>query len=230
MTFLLALNSNGALFWWIVRHSFLSSRSAAVGISLVMFPASLIALVVVLLSLCLVFKLIIIGNYKRFVSLGVLAVDSWPAFRWLISNMVVCSISALPLQLIDEYWLTATFWKMMGATIGSDTKIDPNVLLLEVDVLEVGDNCRIEEEATLLCHKFNNGGAEISPIVLPSNTYVGTRAVILPGSEIVDKFVSIGPLTPLNPGEKLTAGYWQGSPAEKVTGGGNRRSTLDTEV
>ena len=162
MTSLLALYSNGALFWWIVHHSFLSSRSAAVGISLVMFPASLIALVVVLLSLCLVFKLIIIGNYKRFVSLGVLAVDSWPTFRWLISNMVVCSINALPLQLIDEYWLTATFWKMMGATIGSDTKIDPNVLLLEVDVLEVGDNCRIEEEATLLLNLLSSAITNVS--------------------------------------------------------------------
>jgi len=75
-------------------------------------------------------------------------------------------------QLLDESWLTAFFWKMMGGKIGKETRINPDALLLETDLLEVGEKCRIEEEATLLCHKFNNGGLEISPIVLPSNKYV----------------------------------------------------------
>lgn len=224
----MALYSNGIIFWWIVHHSVLSSRSAAIGISYVVFPALLIAMAVFLLSLCLVVKCIFVWNYKRFVLLGVLPVDSWASFRWLSSNILIHSLSPFPLQLIDEFWFTAMFWKIMGATIGTEVKIDADVLFLEVDVLEIGDNCRIEEEATLLCHKFNNGGMEISPIVLPSNTYIGARAVILPGSEIVDEFVSIGPLTPLNPGEKLTVGTWQGSPAEKIDK--NRRSTCDTAV
>jgi UDP-3-O-[3-hydroxymyristoyl] glucosamine N-acyltransferase len=43
----------------------------------------------------------------------------------------------------------------MGAKIGTNTLIDPNVLIYEADLLEIGDNCRIEEETTLLCHKFN---------------------------------------------------------------------------
>jgi bifunctional N-acetylglucosamine-1-phosphate-uridyltransferase/glucosamine-1-phosphate-acetyltransferase GlmU-like protein len=164
----------------------------------------------------------------------VIAVDSWASFRWILSNDLVHSACPFPLELVNEFWLTATFWKMMGATIGENCLIDPNVLLLEVDLLQIGDNCRVEEEATLLCHKFNNGGMEIAPIVLPSNSHIGTRAVILPGSEIVDERVNIGPLTPLNPGEKFTAGIWQGSPAERVNktgrllGGRTRRSTMST--
>ena len=104
----------------------------------------------------------------------------------------------------------------MGARIGKQTKIDPDVLLLEVDLLEIGDNCRIEEEATLLCHKFNNGGLEVAPIVIPSKTYVGSRAVILPGSKMLCENITIHPLTPVNEGQELTAGNWRGSPAGKV--------------
>jgi hypothetical protein len=120
------------------------------------------------------------------------------------------------LQLVDEFWLTATFWKMMGAKIGKNTLIDSDVLLYEADLLDVGDNCRIEEEATLLCHRFNDGGLKVEQVVVPSSTCIHSRAVILPGGEICDEHVTLLPLTLLNPGEKVTKGHWQGSPAERV--------------
>jgi hypothetical protein len=152
----------------------------------------------------------------------------------MIANQLIHTAAPFILQLIDEFWLTATFWKMMGATIGTNTRIDPNVLLLEVDLLEIGDNCRVEEEATLLCHRFNDGGLKLERMVIPSNSYIQNRAVILPGSEVSEEHVTMLPLTPLNPGEKLTAGHWQGSPAERVSiktgkllpGAATRRSTM----
>ena len=167
-----------------------------------------------------------------------MAVDSWDVFRWWIANILILHIaSPLVLQLIDEFWLTATFWKMMGAKIGTNTRIDPDVLLFEVDLLEIGDNCRIEEMATLLCHRFNDGGLKLERIVIPSNSYIQNRAVIFPGSEVSEEHVTMLPLTPLNPGEKLTAGHWQGSPAERVSiktgkllpGTATRRSTMLSE-
>ena len=205
-------------------------------ISFAMVPISLVALVVVLLMMCLVIKWLVIRNFKRFKSKGLMAVDSWDVFWWMISNQLIHTACGLPLRLLDEFWLTATFWKLMGAKIGKNTLIDPDALLLEVDLLEIGDNCRIEEECTLLCHKFNDGGLKLDDIVIPSSTYIQARAVVLPGSEISDEHVTILPLTPLNPGEKLTAGHWQGSPAERVnikTGkllpGITRRSTMLSE-
>lgn len=142
--------------------------------------------------------------------------DSWIVFRWQLSNALIHEACGIPPQLLDEFVITAFFWKMMGARIGKQTKIDPDVLLLEADLLEIGDNCRIEEEVTLFCHKFNNGGLEVAPIVIPSKTYVGSRTVILPGSKIVDENVTIHPLTSVNKGQKLTAGNWRGSPAGKI--------------
>ena len=180
-------------------------------------PLSLLVLVVVCLTLGLAIKWIVIGDFKRFQSkLGLIPVDSWKVFRWLIANQLIHTVSTPILHLIDEFWLTAAFWKMMGAKIGTNTRIDPDVILFEVDLLEIGDNCRVEEEATLLCHRFNDGGLKLERIVIPSNAYIQNRAVIFPGSEISEEHVTMLPLTPLNPGEKLTAGHWQGSPAERV--------------
>jgi len=231
---LAAFYANGIIFKRIQNNEFFAlSKNAAFAINFGIFPLSLMALVVVLLTICLAVKWIIIGNFKRLQSVGLIAVDTWHSFQWLVCNLMVHIACAVPLQLLDEFWLTATFWKLMGAKIGKNTLIDPDVLLFEVDLLEIGDNCRIEEEATLLCHKFNDGGLKLDKISIPSSTYIGTRAVIFPGSEICDEYVTMLPLTPLNPGEKLTAGHWQGSPAERVNiksgkllPGARRRSTM----
>lgn len=205
----------GAIYWCISSRSNFGPN-AAVGITFVTFPLSLVVLVTLSLTLCLAIKWIMVGNYKKFQSKGLIAVDSWDLFRWMLSNGLIHLTSGFPLQLVDEFWLTAVFWRMMGAKIGKSTLIDPDVLFLEVDLLEIGDNCRIEQEATLLCHKFNNGGLEVDNVVIPSNTNIGARAVVLPGSKICDEHVTILPLTALNPGAKVTKGHWLGSPAEKV--------------
>jgi len=232
-----AFYANGIVFWKFYYCDCDLGNSAAIGISFVILPLSLLAWVVVCLTLSLVIKWIIIGNFKKFQSKGLMAVDSWDVFRWTIANQLIHTAAPFVFQLIDEFWLTATFWKMMGAKIGTNTRIDPNVLLLEVDLLEIGDNCRVEEMATLLCHRFNDGGLKLERMVIPSNSYIQSRAVILPGSEVSEEHVTMLPLTPLNPGEKLTAGHWQGSPAERVNiktgkllpGAATRRSTMLSE-
>jgi len=210
---LAALYSNALVYFWASTNH---SKPITFGMTFVALPFVLIPLVVMPLILCYVVKRLLIGNYKELQSRGVMRTDSPTFFQWMLSNALIHRACGMPLQLVDEFWLTATFWKSLGASIGKKVQLDSNVLLLEADLLEIGDNCRIEEEATLLCHKFNNGGLEVAPIVLPSNTHVGSRAVILPGSEILDQHVTIHPLTPVNPGEMPTVGNWQGSPAEKV--------------
>ena len=103
----------------------------------------------------------------------------------------------------------------MGAKIGKNTLIDPNVLLYEADLLDIGDDCRIEEETTLLCHKFNDGGLKLDYVKVPSSCSLEARSVVFPDGKM-DENVTMLPLTCLNPGEKLSKGHWQGCPAEKV--------------
>lgn len=165
-------------------------------------------------------KWLLIGNFKTLQSNGLMRTNSWQYFIWELANELILSTCFMPLIYVNEFWLTALFWKMMGACIGKRTMIKPDVLLFEADLLEIGDDCQIEENATLLCHKFSNGGLELAPVVIPSNTYVGHRAVILPGCKIVDENVQILPLTHVLPSEELTAGTWFGSPAEKLSSTG----------
>ncbi len=208
--------TNGVIFYLISEGGLEISKGIAVGISFGVFPLSIIALVVVLLSLCLLFKWIVIGNFHKLKSKGLLACDSVHVLKWTICNSLVHGASRFPLELLEEFWLTATFWKLMGAKIGKNTLLDPNVLIFEADLLEIGDNCRIEEETTLLCHKFNDGGLKLGNIVVPSSCVLHARSVVFPGSEISDIGTTVHALTPVNPGETLTAGYWQGCPAERV--------------
>lgn len=207
----IALYSNICIHWLVEQ-----SHSITFRVLLFSLPTSMVLLVTWLLGICLVVKYIVIGNYKRLSEKGLVAVDSWVCFRWGISNQFISTASASILHFVDEFWLTAFFWKMMGAKIGKKTKIQPDVLLLEADLIEIGDRCWIEKEVTVLCHKFSNGGLELDYIRIPSNTYIGARAIVLPGSEIIDQNVMIMPLTPIIPGEQVTAGVWQGSPAEKI--------------
>jgi acetyltransferase-like isoleucine patch superfamily enzyme len=69
-----------------------------------------------------------------------------------------------------------------------------DVLAFEADLL-TSDDCQIREGVTILCHKFNNGGLEFGPIVIPSKTCIGARAVVLPGSKILDENAENIPLT-----------------------------------
>jgi len=47
-------------------------------------------------------------------------------------------------------------------------------------------------------------------------TYIGARAVVLPGCKILNENVVIMPLTHIVPSEELTTGTWHGSPSEMV--------------
>ena len=207
---------NGVIFYTNHRNL---TFCKAIAYSFVVFPISMVALVFVLLSIPLLFKWIVIGNFNELQSKGLMAVGTWNSFKWMLCNSVVSGISTLTLPLLNEFWLTSMFWRLMGAKIGKNTLIDPNVLICEADLLEIGDNCRIEEETTLLCHKFNDGGLKLDRIVVPSSCSLQARSIVFPGSEICDEHVTMLPLTCLNPGEKVFKGHWQGCPTEKVNFG-----------
>ena len=130
--------------------------------------------------------------------------------------MIISTTCRIPLLVINEFWLTRTFWRLMGASIGNETMIDPDVLLFEADMVDIGNNCRIEEMATLLCHKFTQGSLEMESISIPSNAVIRSHAVILPGCKITGNRVKVMPLTHVLSGEELSDGVWHGSPAEKV--------------
>jgi len=201
-------------FWRVHMYSSLSFTFGAVAL---IFPFMVVFVCGLLLFISFGIKALCIGNFKTFLRKGEVAdMNSGKLLRWKISNLLISSTCRIPLLVINEFWVTRAFWTLMGAKIGTNTMIDPDVLLFEADMLDIGDECRIEEMATLLCHKFNQGNLEMEPISIPNNTIIRSHAVILPGSKITGKRVKIMPLTHVLPGEDLTDGVWHGSPAESI--------------
>ena len=198
----------------LIWYSLNDHPCVQLGVTFLAIPVSLVTTISILLLSSILVKKVIVGEFK---SQDVLKIDCWASFKWLLANALVHELCSLPLSLANEYWLTASFWRAMGAKIGNQTRINPGCLIFEADMLNIGNNCHIESLATLLCHKFNKGGLKIDYVTIPSDTHIGPRAVILPGCEIVDKHVTILALTPVIPGEQLTTGEWGGSPSERIS-------------
>jgi len=107
-----AFYANGVMFYLINSSGdFSFSKSTTIGISFGVFPICVIVLVLVLLSMCLLIKWFVIGDFQKMQSRGLIAVDSWHSFKWCICNFIVHGASTFPMMLLDEFWLTATFWK-----------------------------------------------------------------------------------------------------------------------
>ena len=204
-----------AYFFWRV-HIFYS-LSETFGALAFIFPFIVVMITFGLLFVSYIVKALFIGNFQTFLGKGEVAgTNSMKLLKWRLANMLISSTCRIPLLVMNEFWLTRSFWRLMGAKIGENTMIDPDVLLFEADMVEIGKDCRIEEMATLLCHKFNQGNLEMEPISIPNDSVIRSHAVILPGSKITGKRVKIMPLTHVLPGEDLSDGVWHGSPAEII--------------
>jgi len=196
-----------------------SSSSLLLGFAALVasFPFFIILTCGCLLFMSYVMKSLLIGNFNRFLPPGEVAhMDSFKLFRWQLLNTLILGTIETSLMLINEFWLTSSFWRLMGARIGKNAMIDPDVFIFEADMLKIGDDCRIEDMATLFCHKFSKGLLEMEPITIPNNAYIGSHAVILPGCKISGNHVKVMPLTHVLPREQLSDGVWHGSPAELI--------------
>ena len=211
----------GNIFIIVTVHSYISFYSF--GVMIVTLPLTVILLVSWYLLVAFATKRLVIGDFHNFLGVSKsIPMNSRKLLVWEIANMMIGASCYPALMIMDEFWVTSFFWRLMGASIGERTMIDPHVLILEADYLKIGNDCRIEDMATLLCHKFSNGRLEMLPIDLPSNTFIGSHSVILPGSRISGTNVKVMPLTLVMTNEEVTDGVWHGSPAELVNVEGGR--------
>lgn len=83
-----------------------------------------------------------------------------------------------------SYPLTATYYRLMGARVGQRTRIAPDADLGEFDQLEIGDDACIDEAAIVRPFVLESGAMDIKPISIGVNVSIGTRATVVPGSEL----------------------------------------------
>ena len=83
-----------------------------------------------------------------------------------------------------SYSLTALYYRLMGARVGRRTRIAPSADLGEFDLLVIGDDACIDESAIVRPFVLDGTAMDLKPISLGANVSIGTRATIVPGSEL----------------------------------------------
>ncbi|MBX6382333.1 MAG: amino acid adenylation domain-containing protein [Microbispora sp.] len=103
--------------------------------------------------------------------------------------------------------------RWFGARIGRRTCI-ATTYMTEFDLVEIGDDVAIGSGVSLQTHLFEDRVMKMSAVTVRSGASIGARAVVLYDS-VVGEEVSLGPLSLLMKGERLTPGTsWQGIPAQ----------------
>ncbi len=133
------------------------------------------------------FKWILIGRYRP------VSAPLWghAYLRWWFVHQI-CKTAGLGV-FAASYSLTALFYRMMGAKIGSGSSIAHNADLGEFDLLNIGDNVCIEESAIVRPFALKGGAMAFLPIKIGTNVTIGIRATIVPGS-VVPMDTDIAPM------------------------------------
>ena len=86
----------------------------------------------------------------------------------------------------NQYW-----YKLMGIKIGKNVQIMPGIRIdiFFPELITIGDNVVIGQEAFIACHEFNVTQFRYGPIKIRKNVLIGARAFILPGVTIGDNAI-----------------------------------------
>ena len=148
--------------------------------ALLLFPLLVIKGCLFHMNLVLLCKWTMIGRGKP----GKARVFSWMFLKWLLVRRVM-AVTQLYTWIFDEtsifrFWLLA-----LGANIGKNISVE-SPILLEPDLVHIGDDCVVEFEVQFATSEINCGILELRPTRIGSNVKLGTRAIVLGGANIHD--------------------------------------------
>ncbi|KAI0674678.1 acetyl-CoA synthetase-like protein [Trametes maxima] len=126
----------------------------------------------------IIFKWIVIGRYKP----GAYRFWSNYHLRWWITNQFV-RIAGRGIFAVHPR-LEFVYYRLMGAHIGENVKIDKSARLAEFDLLYFEDGCRIDKALVRGFCVERDGFFRLDPIVVGKNAAVNTYTVISPGAII----------------------------------------------
>jgi acyl-CoA synthetase (AMP-forming)/AMP-acid ligase II/acetyltransferase-like isoleucine patch superfamily enzyme len=132
-------------------------------------------------------KWILVGRMKA----GKYPLWGWMYLRWWLANQCVSlwGIGLFRLTGTTRIW----YYKLLGAGIGKNVKINSQTILSEWDLISIGDDC-IFDSCTLRPMYLEPGNLLLSPIILGEGCVVGRQSQIAPGASVPPNTV-IGPLS-----------------------------------
>ncbi|KAI8995280.1 acetyl-CoA synthetase-like protein [Trametes punicea] len=126
------------------------------------------------------FKWVVIGRYKP----GTYRFWSNYHLRWWITNQFLRCAGRGIFALHPS--LGAFYFRMLGARIGRDVRIDSRATLAEYDLLTLHDGCRIDNALIRGFCVERDGCFRLEPIVIGRGATVNTYTQVAPGAVIPD--------------------------------------------
>ncbi len=176
--------------------------------ALMLFPLLYIGLSIVAMFVTALMKYIIIGRYKS---------DErplWSTFVWkteLITGFVENFMNTVFASHLQGTVFLPWYFRLMGVKIGKRACIH-TMDFTDFDLVTMGDDVALNEEATIQTHLFEDRVMKLGPIKIGSRVTVGSYALVLYSTTIEDD-VKIGDLSLVMKGETLPKNTrWAGSP------------------
>lgn len=114
--------------------------------------------------------------------------DSPEIFKWVFVNAFFLAVKVAFMDFILMTPYCALFFKFMGAKIGKNVIINSKNVL-DLSLLEIGDNAVIGGNATVIGHSFEKGGLILKKVKIGKNVLIGLNSVVFPGVEIGENAV-----------------------------------------
>ena len=184
---------------------------AVVLLAPLVFVAGVILYGLVTALLAVAAKRILIGTYRPTTA------PVWGGFyvrNWIVQRCV----RLVPWGVIEATVFQHMLLRALGARIGARVHLHRGVTVLEGgwDLLEIGDDVAVGQDASLGLVAFVDGQIEIGPVKLGARATVEARAAVEAGAELGDG-AELSAWSYLAAGRKIPDGErWDGVPAEPV--------------
>lgn len=124
------------------------------------------------------------------------------------------TLALAPLPVLSGSPLAAAYLRLLGAKVGRDVYLGTPVLSLP-SLLQIGDNASIAYGVTMRPWVVEDGWVVVEPIVVGADAFVGSGAVLEPGSSVGAGAILAEQSTAVR-GQHIPAGeQWAGSPSAR---------------
>ncbi|KAF5338042.1 hypothetical protein D9758_014244 [Tetrapyrgos nigripes] len=131
----------------------------------------------------IIFKWIVIGKYKP----GTYPTWSSYYLRWWIVNQSITASGRGIFAMNSS--LTKLYYRLLGASIGSNVTIERNARLGEFDLLTLEDGCRIDKALIRGFCVEREGMIRLAPVVIGRKAVINTYTQISPGAIVPENTV-----------------------------------------
>ena len=184
-------------------------RHGALWIALA-FPALYIWFAVAAGAFVVALKWAVVGKYEPTTK------PLWSPFVWrteLVTSTYENLVVPLLLTPLRGTPYINVYLRLMGCRIGKRVFTDTTDIT-EYDLVSVGDDAALNDNAGLQTHLFEDRVMKVSGIEIGPRATVGSLAIVLYDS-VIEADAQLGDLSVLMKGETLPAGTsWEGSPAQ----------------